>query len=114
MRACRDRHLGAQQHELLLRTLHEQREAAMRGGVPGTEFDAAAKLTVDGMSAAEGFGAAGASSSDVVVTLEGAGEGGKTIPLWPTVYWCLRCGDLPAAVRTGGADAAAAARTARA
>ena len=44
--------VGAQQHELLQRTVHEQREAAMRGGVPGTEFDVAAKLSVEGLPAA--------------------------------------------------------------
>ena len=40
-------HLGEQQHELLKRTIDEQREAAMRGGLPGTEHDAAAKLTLE-------------------------------------------------------------------
>ena len=58
-------------------------------GVPGTEFDAAAKLSLDGL----GVGSSGGDAE--IVTL----EGGRPTPLWPTVYWCLRCGDLPAAVR---------------
>ena len=68
----------------------------MRGGAHGTEYDAAAKLTRDGIGTP---GAAAASNADPheseLVTL----DGGRTTPLWPTVYWCLRCGDLGAAVR---------------
>ena len=78
-------HLGSQQLKQLTSSLDEQREAAMRSSVPGVEYDAAAKLTIDGVSAAAGE----------FVTL----DGGKSTPLWPTVYWCLRCGDLAAANR---------------
>lgn len=85
-------HLGQQQHQVLTRVLDEQREAGMRGGVPGTEYDAAAKLTIEGGTGAP---AADGTHHSAMVTL----EGGRTTPLWPTVYWCLRCGDVGAAVR---------------
>ena len=41
-------HLGSQQLKQLTSSLDEQREAAMRSSVPGVEYDAAAKLTIDG------------------------------------------------------------------
>ena len=54
----------------------------------GTEHDAAAKLTLEGATALGG-------GDGESVTL----EGGRSAPLWLTVFWCLRCGDHAAAVR---------------
>jgi hypothetical protein len=88
MRRVASADLGAQQHGLIGHALADQREAGMRGGVPGTEYDAAAKLAIDGVGGEAG-------SAGELVTL----DGGKSTPFWPAVYWCLRCGDLAAAVR---------------
>ena len=82
-------HLGTQQQELLQAQLLEQPEAAMRGGMPGTEYLAAAKLTLDSSG-----GYVVGDAADAVEL-----DSGKAAPLWPTVYWCLRCGDRAAAVR---------------
>ena len=89
------RHLGAQQLEVVKRRLEERRDDAMRGGMHGTEYDAAAMLRIEQIEPAE------ASAAGVAyIQLEGSG-GADThvIPLWPAVYWCLRCADLPAALR---------------
>ena len=40
-------HLGAQQRSLLEVSIGEQREVARRGGLAGTEFDAAAKIAIE-------------------------------------------------------------------
>ena len=71
--------------ELAPRSERRRRSAEEAGGV------------VESAGGVASSGAAGgvADAGGEMVTL----DGGKTTPLWPTVYWCLRCGDLPAAVR---------------
>ena len=86
-------HLGLQQLELLRVQIAEHAEAAMRGGMVGTEHDAAAKVTLSSSPIAPATG--GGAGAGGLVSL----DGGKSTPLWPTVYWCLRCGDLSAATR---------------
>ena len=49
-------HLGEQQLEVLRGQIAEQPEAARRGGVPGVEYDAAAKIALEGVPT--GYGGA--------------------------------------------------------
>ena len=84
-------HLGRQQHELIKAQMLDHPETAMRGGMPGTEHDAAARLNL------EGYQLSGSPAADASVAV--ALDGGRASPLWPTVYWCLRCGDRGAAMR---------------
>ena len=88
-------HLGAQQRSLLEVSIGEQREVARRGGLAGTEFDAAAKIAIEAAMPQLGS-ASDAQHSDAQQVAIG---GGKHAPLWPATYWCLRCGDVAAAVR---------------
>lgn len=82
--------LGAQAAEKLRADVSAAAEEARRGGQPGTEYDAAAALRVE----ARGLG--GAPEESARVTLPGStGDA----PLWPLLYWCLRCADFEAAMR---------------
>jgi hypothetical protein len=86
-------HLGGQQRELIESAVKEHREAAGLGGSDGTEFFAAAKLRLEGLSVLGG--GAGAGAMDAEVTL----DDGRSTPLWQTVFWSLRCDDAKAARR---------------
>jgi hypothetical protein len=84
------RSLGAQAAEKLRSDVSAAAEEARRGGQPGTEHDAAAALRIE----ARGLG--GEQGQAARITLPGSiGDA----PLWPLLYWCLRCADLEAAMR---------------
>eukprot|EP00964_Phaeocystis_antarctica_P089049 scaffold56742_cov30-Phaeocystis_antarctica.AAC.1 len=85
------RHLGEQQLGELRKALDGARHEARRGGLPGTEHDAAAYVRLLARSRAS----TPAEAREARVSLsEGADD-----PLWPVLYWCVRCGDLGAAAR---------------
>eukprot|EP00964_Phaeocystis_antarctica_P115656 scaffold79635_cov39-Phaeocystis_antarctica.AAC.1 len=102
------RHLGEQQLGELRKALDGARHEARRSSLPGTEHDAAAYVRLLARSRAS----TPAEAREVRMSLsEGADD-----PLWPVLYWCVRCGDLGAAARVleavarqGGATTGAAA-----
>ena len=102
------RHLGEQQLTELRKALDNARHEARRGGQPGTEHDAAAYVRL--LSRSRAGTPAEAREARVRLT-EGGGGGGGDEPLWPVVYWCVRCGDLGAAARVLEARRVAPART---
>lgn len=85
-------HLGSQQLKALKDEISRHPAAAARGNYPGLEFDAAAKVRLDQRLDAE-------KGPTQKVYLLHAGDRVSATPLWRTVYWCLRCGDVAAALR---------------
>ena len=77
------RHLGDQQAKKLREHVGNGLEEAQRGGKRGLEYDAAARVRLDGCDGA----------FELVQLTDAA-----PVPLWQVVYWCLRCDDLAAAV----------------
>jgi hypothetical protein len=84
------RSLGAQAADKLRTDVSAAAEEARRGGQPGVEHDAAAALRIE----ARGLDTAPEASPRV--TLPGTT---RDVPLWPLLYWCLRCADFEAAMR---------------
>ena len=87
-------HLGRQQQKALEVEISRHEAAAARGNYPGLQFVAAAKVRLD-QRLDQRVDAEKLSTQRVHLFHEGRPV--SETPLWRTVYWCLRCGDVAAA-----------------